>query len=395
MSNKGSNYKRVFISDLHMGDARSMEKHPPQYQHTYGWLYNDPTGQQRITMLADFLQYLIEHQDAYDELVILGDLLDHWVCPAGLEPTHFQWVVDNKTNAGVIENLRKIASKDVDIKLSYVPGNHDMLVPQSFMEQNFEGINFIGKDNIGVYESGGIAAEHGSQYTLFCGPNPDSNIRLPIGFYMSRAAAEKKARDGGGVDVLDVLLKFAENFILDLGKSPDTAMKILYESVAGDFGLGRDAHIIMKGLEGIEDYITVEQVAVAYADLTTRWNKLKPNGVSAIQGALNEVLELHGVAKRQYFEKDKEKIVVFGHTHKHALIGYEKWGSILYENILTPHCDYIYANSGTWINSHKYCNFVETESAPSEGKHYVRMFQYESKKNPTQQTGEKYIKIDS
>ena len=38
--------------------------------------------------------------------------------------------------------------------------------------------------------------------------------------------------------------------------------------------------------------------------------------------------------------------------------------------------EYIYANSGTWINQKKLCTFVETQIDESAGKHYVRLMQY-------------------
>ncbi|MCP4214722.1 MAG: hypothetical protein GY765_08690, partial [bacterium] len=41
--------KRIFISDLHMGDGRSNK--PGKGLHRYGWLYEP-----RTTMLATFLQ---------------------------------------------------------------------------------------------------------------------------------------------------------------------------------------------------------------------------------------------------------------------------------------------------------------------------------------------------
>ena len=39
-------------------------------------------------------------------------------------------------------------------------------------------------------------------------------------------------------------------------------------------------------------------------------------------------------------------------------------------------CSYIYANCGTWVDQSRYCCYVETEEAPDEGRHYVRVKRY-------------------
>ena len=395
--NTSKKTKRIFISDLHMGDGRSQKGVPPKYPHPYGWLRDDKEKKRlRLTMLADFLDYLMANPGEYNELIIIGDLLDHWVCPMGLNPTTFEEIIDTPQNKAVIANLKKMASSKVDIDVYYVPGNHDMLLPQTFIEDNFPGIQFIGKDNIGVFKTkDGLAAEHGSQYTLFCAPNPGSaqGDRLPLGFYISRAAAEKNAVEGKSVEGFDVLMKFIFDIFKDLLKGSEAAMKELYEAIAQDCGAKPNTPIYMNGLEGIKDSITVQEVADKYAGLMKKWESIKPNGVSSLRGIYNEISELHGVAKRQYFEKDKAKIVVFGHTHKYTMESYNRVGDILYEDLFDECCDYIYANSGTWINTHKYCTYVETELDPGKGRHYVRICRYDSRDDPYHVMSEKYIKL--
>jgi len=396
--NTSKKTKRIFISDLHMGDQRSQEGVPPKYPHPYGWLRDDKKEKKlRLTMLADFLDYLMANPGEYNELIIIGDLLDHWVCPMGLNPTTFEKIIDiddTPQNKAVIAKLKKMASSK-SIDLYYVPGNHDMLLPRTFIENHFHGIKFIGKDNIGVFAQDGIAAEHGSQYTLFCAPNPGSvqGDRLPLGFYISRAAAEKNAVEGKPVDGFDVLMKFIFDVLKDLVKGSEAAMKDLYLAIAQDCGAKPGTPIYMNGLEGIKDSIPVQEVAEKYAGLMKKWESIKPNGVSSLQGIYNEIAELHGVAKKHYFEKDKAKIVIFGHTHKYTMESYNRIGHILYDALFDKCCDYIYANSGTWINSHKYCTYVETELDPGESKHYVRICRYDSKDNPHHVMSEKYIKV--
>ena len=394
MSSGGETIKRIFISDLHMGDGRSLTEHQPEYPYCYGWLRDDGDTQ-RITMLADFLEYLMEHPHACDELIILGDLFDQWVCPAGFEPTTYDRIVNQtKQNSAVIANLRKMASPQCPISVYYVPGNHDMLTPKAFMEENFPGVTFIGKDHIGVFREGDLAAEHGSQYTLFCAPNPGMGGQLPIGFYISRAAANKKAVSGGDdIDIVDALEAIIHDFFKDITSFYMTGMKELYEAIAQGMELKLDTPIVMNGLGCVSGAPTVEEVADNYADLWKRWERIRPQGVSALQAMINEVFHLHGVAERHYFKPDTAKIAIFGHTHKYTMQGYKRHNSHIHDCLTSPCCDYIYANSGTWINSHKYCTYVETELNPTDNKHYVRIKRYESPQNPAIPMGEKYIEL--
>lgn len=395
MSANGKTIKRIFISDLHMGDDRSLTEHPPEYPYCYGWFRDDTTAQ-RISMLADFLDYLIQHPDTCDELIILGDLFDQWVCPAGFEPTTYDRIVNQTTqNQRVIANLRTMAASDCPITLYYVPGNHDMLTPRDFMEENFPGVQFIGENHIGVFQEGELAAEHGSQYTLFCAPNPGMGGQLPIGFYISRAAADKKAISGGDdIDIGEALDAIIHDFFKDITSFYLTGMKELYEAIAQGMGLKLDSTIVMNGLDNVPGAPTVEEVADNYADLWKQWERIRPQGVSALQAMMNEVFHLHGVAERHYFKPDTAKIAIFGHTHKYTMRGYHRHDNRLDDCLTSSCCDYIYANSGTWINSHKYCTYVQTELNPAENKHYVRINRYESQQNPAVPMGEKYIVIN-
>jgi predicted MPP superfamily phosphohydrolase len=68
--NASSRNRIVFISDLHMNVGAS-----------YSWLVKH-TGE-----LAEFLKNL-SFRDDVAELVILGDMLDDWVCPAAEDAQH-------------------------------------------------------------------------------------------------------------------------------------------------------------------------------------------------------------------------------------------------------------------------------------------------------------------
>ena len=372
--------RRIFISDIHMGDKRSLNP-PAPYTNKYGWL-----SKERADLLADFLEMEVMGSDKVKELIILGDLLDEWVCPTGLYPAKFLDVINADHNGRAVENLKKIASSDVDVDLYYAPGNHDMMLNKAFMEDHFRGIRFCEdaeKKYVGVYQADGLAAEHGSQYTFFCAPNPGhpNNHWLPIGFFLSRVAAEKNAREGGKPYIFDIL----ENFIHEFMDKPEF-VKDLFIAVAKDCGLTEDSIIKMGGLDNFPDTITVKDVANTYADAVKQWNAIKPNGFSAAAAISNELAGLRGPAMKEYFLPDKARIVVCGHTHHPMLIGMNRDQSY-FHTFDQNGCGYLYANSGTWIDTHD-CTYIETEIKGN--RHYVRWYEYKKNRRKKKQK-ERYI----
>ena len=95
MSSNGA--KRIFISDLHMNTDESLT---PATGNRYGWI-----GPGRLQALANFLKQ-IPRMGGVEEVVILGDLYDNWVCPATKDPAHFQEkIIKAKHNREVFDAL--------------------------------------------------------------------------------------------------------------------------------------------------------------------------------------------------------------------------------------------------------------------------------------------------
>jgi hypothetical protein len=224
--------KKVFISDIHMGDARSQAGTFP-----YGWLNKN------IHFLADFLTGQLNDPNVA-EVVILGDLFDTWVIPTHQDPLNsFQAICNNPANSAVIATLVKLAAKGV---LTHVPGNHDMPFStagladtKAFMDKTFPGINYICDPDLpaGVYRSGKLVAEHGNRYCLFNAPDPwtDAPSFPPIGYFISRLVAYKVSKTGTTQDFHDIL----KNFIVQLLKRPNF-VKDLFEAIAEDAELSFD-----------------------------------------------------------------------------------------------------------------------------------------------------------
>ncbi len=72
----GKKSKRIIISDIHMGDSRSVETSSAN-PYAYCWFADkEGANQNRPKMLADFLEKYVINDNTVDELVVLGDLFD-------------------------------------------------------------------------------------------------------------------------------------------------------------------------------------------------------------------------------------------------------------------------------------------------------------------------------
>jgi UDP-2,3-diacylglucosamine pyrophosphatase LpxH len=372
--------KRIFISDIHMGDQRSTQGSPP-HSHPYGWL------QSHITSLAKFLTEKLNAQDV-GRVVILGDLFDQWVIPTDLDPIpRLDDICNNPANEHIIDNLKALAESS---KLSYVPGNHDMgACPgdirdmKKFIVDTFPGIDFICEDAqpTGVYREGKLVAEHGNMYCLFNAPDSwtDPHSFLPLGYFISRMVAYKVAQEGRRENYLDILCKFIPEY-----ESRHDFINKLILAVAVYAKLKRTDKIDMKNINGFGPSITIDEVADKYRQLIDDWNTHnKIDYTDAIKG---DCLDLLWAACKVYLDPGTDtntNIVIFGHTH--AWKNGDPYLSLV-ENEqksgppFSPHpCKAIYANTGTWIDS-KPCTYVETEANGESQRHYVRVMSYPGNK---------------
>ncbi len=192
----------VFISDLHMN-----------VDSNYSWL---------VAHAGDVAQFLndVNARDDVAELVILGDLVDHWVAPVEDAPHSFSDVLSAVTNKDIVKTLQALCSNQ-NIKVTYVVGNHDML---SFQTENKDqiyakfprhNINIISDSpGMGAYDRDNVIwAEHEHRYTMFNAPDTWSHAdsHLPLGYFVSRLGATKSARSGQVITTPDVLRTFVNS----------------------------------------------------------------------------------------------------------------------------------------------------------------------------------------
>jgi UDP-2,3-diacylglucosamine pyrophosphatase LpxH len=364
--------KKIFISDIHMGDARSFAKPYP-----YGWFRSN------IRNLANFLTEQINPPEVA-EVVILGDLFDEWVIPTDEDPLNsFQAICDNPPNSPVIEALRQLAARGI---LTYVPGNHDMTWSttelggnQEFMEAAFPGIRYSSDPNLphGVYRSGKLVAEHGNRYALFNASDTWTNPPsfLPMGYFLSRLVAYKVSKTGTDEDFHDILKKFVTQF-----KDSPNFVKNLFMAVAQDAGLNEADPINMNGIPGFPG--TVGAIGSLYEQLIDEWKKHRQDIMWEI-ALLGDIGDLSWAAAYIYFSLfgSAQNIVIFGHTHQADMIKppfLEAAPAVQNIHLDLP-CRWIYANCGTWVDSAPHCTYVETQEDAAAGRHYVRLLTYPAK----------------
>ena len=360
--------RRVFISDIHMGTAESIEG-----DHPYGWLRKD-----RADMLAEFLNELAV-DDSLSELVIGGDLFDEWVEPYTVSPTDFKTIAGAPQNRPVISALNNLT--DVDgVTVTYVPGNHDMLLSSGALAEILPKVKpVISREGLGIQRVGNTAVEHGSLYTLFNAPDSYDNPGhiLPLGFFVGRTMAEgvTTGRPITNAQYKEILIHTLEKLLR--GESLSSAV---FESIVKEIESPTDS-VLMNGMDSYEGEITVDEVSKTYKDLYDDWDEKMPGNVPATIAVIGEAATLYPAALKEYalpFHKDNKKpnIVLFGHTHVWEINGIKlslglllaelarivgelvkgdiKKAISIVEDLEDPgpdkESDFIYVNTGTWIS---------------------------------------------
>lgn len=138
------------------------------------------------------------------ELVIDGDLIDEWFVPADVDTYEGKGQSDfvqrlAATNKVVFDVLNQII-QDGKIKVTYVPGNHDLAITAENVDLILPGINQAcdEQQGLGTYIPADLpilAIEHGHRYNFACAPDPISNHDIapgsimPPGYFFTRIAA--------------------------------------------------------------------------------------------------------------------------------------------------------------------------------------------------------------
>ena len=344
----------VCISDIHMGDPRSVAL-------GYCWFSKNASA------LESLLDVVITNQQVR-ELVILGDLFDEWVVPYRISPfdsqagisnsrDYFMAVANAPTNINIINKLKAIASGGT-IRLTYIPGNHDMLLTQEILQEIIPGVTWQGDSTgLGHYSPlSEIIMEHGHRYDFFNCPQPLSNPGhiLPPGYFISRLDAEGLMEQGShkykdlnsGTGKVEFLTAWTAAF---------TYLQVKYSlQVSAD-----SDNIRMGGIDNYSNPFSFNGVRDMYAgNIEDGWPSTETrNGVPVTMPVLMAILDgsidLSLTAAYEYMQPTVPKLfktVVFGHTHNPMLKVYPAGKQ--YTGI--------YANTGSWVNEELSSKAVRT-----------------------------------
>jgi len=368
-NNSGKRDLVVVMSDLHMGADLSYAE------------FNKNTKP-----FESFLEK-VRVSSKIKELVIDGDLVDEWFVPAttdtyqGKDQASFVKRIA-ETNKEVFEAFNRIIKED-KIKVTYVPGNHDLTVTAKQIESILPGINQARDDvqGLGTYSPTDlpqVAIEHAHRYNFFCAPDPISNQSIapgtimPPGYFFTRIAAlhvQEQCKTAG--DTMPTVIPNSsgnESQNLMYGYWQDWQFTINSFPITNKF----DEKIITTNVNGftgdyaINDLLPFQSIPGGtidvnlYKGIQDTWEERQKINHVAMDISTDHAIkyvadpnESDNQATIQYFTNPNsgKRIVIFGHTHVAKIIA----------STNSAGEKTIYANSGTWIDSnpgHTTMNFV-------------------------------------
>ena len=375
----------VCISDLHLGA-------------------NDAYAE--LTTNRDALVNFLEHirnSPHVKELVIAGDLIDEWFIPMHLDTFNGKTQLDftkavASNNKSVIDSFNHII-KDGKVKVTYVPGNHDLLIDSEDIQSIMPGISQT-RDvrGLGAYNSSDfpeLVIEHGHRYNFYCAPDysnqsvTQTDSILPPGYFFTRMATSSVIQGRPKLDVT-----FPDVQKNDLGE-----VQFLYflywnvwKGLISDFPVeeGLDKKAINTGIDGFSEHYAINDVLPyqnpeddyievnLYKGIIETWDERQSNNLVPVKIPTDEAVlkgafasHLDEQSSVQFFNNpDSDKrIVIFGHSHEARVItSFNEKGE-----------KQVYVNSGTWIDKNK-CTMTfvvvippkSEDSAPA----YVNLYQY-------------------
>jgi UDP-2,3-diacylglucosamine pyrophosphatase LpxH len=346
--------KRIFISDVHL--EMKVGALPPG-KHDYTWLKEDAAKD-----FASFLQYLNAAPDV-EEVVLLGDIFDNWCCPVELQPPTFSELLESQSDSAVVAQLKALAANQ-DVRVMYLPGNHDMGMTREVLADAFPGLTFGGSTpGLGQYRSSRLLAEHGSAYGMFNAPDPYNSPKsgLPLGHFITRVVTTRTYNTGTAMQpVTTAIHGLADLF------GPDELGGAVLDGVLDDANLPLSTPIMMPMSYGPGAATTAQAVKDKYNDIYGQWTKYR-GPAAAFNGVLAEIKRL-GLTAENVCANGDVNVVIFGHSHDPRL---DRLSTFLGR-------DFIYANCGAWCESDKPRTYIEVERDRDNREQTVRLIEWKN-----------------
>ncbi len=375
----------ICISDLHLGADDA---------------YSELTKNRDA--LIDFLDW-VRFSPNIKELVIAGDLIDEWFIPMNMDTFKGKKQMDFVKNVAlnnkpVIDAFNDIIN-DGQIKLTYVPGNHDILITAEEIEAILPGISQA-RDvkGLGAYSPDNLpelVIEHGHRYNFFCAPDHSNRTItktdsiLPTGYFFTRMATSSVVQGRPKIE-MDIPI-VTENEIGEEQHLYYLYYKI-WEKLINVFPVNEGVYepAIRTGIDGFTDSYAIKDILPhqdpenkyidvnLYKGIVESWEERQANNLVPIlippeEAILKAALSSHldDQSANQFFinPNSNKRIVIFGHTHDARLI--TSYNENMDENV--------YVNSGTWIDSKDLTMTFVVVIPPKDdesNKGYVGLYQY-------------------
>jgi UDP-2,3-diacylglucosamine pyrophosphatase LpxH len=375
----------ICISDLHLGA-----------DDTYSELTKNRDA------LIDFLDW-VRFSPNIKELVIAGDLIDEWFIPMNVDTFKGQKQMDFVKNVAlnnkpVIDAFNDIIN-DGQIEVTYVPGNHDILITAEEIEAILPGISQA-RDvkGLGAYSPDNLpelVIEHGHRYNFFCAPDHSNRTVtktdsiLPTGYFFTRMATSSVVQGRPKIK-MDIPI-VTENEIGEEQHLYYLYYKI-WEKLINVFPVNEGVYepAIHTGIDGFTDSYAIKDILPhqdpenkyidvnLYKGIVESWEERQANNLVPIlippeEAILKAALSSHldDQSANQFFinPNSNKRIVIFGHTHDARLI--TSYNENMDENV--------YVNSGTWIDSKDLTMTFVVVIPPKDdesNKGYVGLYQY-------------------
>ncbi len=373
------------ISDLHLGANDS---------------YAELTRNREA--LVNFLEH-VKNSPNVKELVIAGDLIDEWFIPMHLDTFNGKTQLDftkavASNNKSVLDAFNDII-KDGKVKVTYVPGNHDLLINSEDIQSIMPGVSEA-RDvrGLGEYTPSDfpeLIIEHGHRYNFYCAPDysnqslTQTDTILPPGYFFTRMATSSVMQGRPQIDVAfppvhkndlgDVQFLYYlywnvwKGLISDLPVKEGLDKKVINTNIDG-FTECYALNDVLPYQNSDDDYINVN----LYKGIIETWEERQdknqvpvkiPTDEAVLKGAFASHLD--DQSSLQFFNNPNsdKKIVIFGHSHEARVI----------TSFNEKQEKQVYVNSGTWIDKNK-CTMTfvviippkSVDSTPT----FVSLYQY-------------------
>ncbi|WP_035920480.1 metallophosphoesterase [Frankia sp. QA3] len=297
------------LSDIHIGDNTPTVWYQRSVHEPY---------------LVAALDWIVAHAEQFQEVVLLGDIIDTWTYPPSVRPPSMAAIIEaNPEVLGPAGALSRVV--DAVGTVTYVLGNHDGTVTAADLDVLRAAVGPLQLGEPVHVRTGRTGKRtvfsHGHHWGMFNAPDPASRWdTLPVGHFVTRAFSHLMA---GYLAPGQTVADFKNQgypvgfdigrFLASLGTTRRRNLAdLLLTYVVKASGLSEVEPIILP--DGSET--TIGEARVVYADLFTRWAAREGSRATAARAALADDKGDHMAwfAQRLALEHSAD-LVVFGHTH--------------------------------------------------------------------------------